>query len=74
MTEIIKDTGGLLHNFMIFEYSDVEPSKSSDGIVTMKGIIQTAQGALETIPSYSYAKQKEEAEDATTAAAALRRK
>ena len=43
MTEIIKDTGGLLHNFMIFEYSDVEPSKSSDGIVTMKGIIQKAQ-------------------------------
>jgi hypothetical protein len=28
---------------MIFEYSDVEPSKSSDGIVTMKGIIQKAQ-------------------------------
>ena len=43
MTEIIKDNGGLLHNFMIFEYSDVEPSKSSDGIVTMKGIIQKAQ-------------------------------
>ena len=43
MTEIIKDGGGLLHNFMIFEYHDVEPSKSSDGIVTMKGIIQKAQ-------------------------------
>ena len=43
MTEIIKDSGCLLHNFMIFEYSDVEPSHSSDGIVTMKGIIQKAQ-------------------------------
>ena len=43
MTEIIKNNGELLHNFMIFEYSDVEPSKSSDGIVTMKGIIQKAQ-------------------------------
>ena len=43
MTEIIKNSGELLHNFMIFEYSDVEPSKSSDGIVTMKGVIQKAQ-------------------------------
>ena len=43
MTEIIKNNGELLHNFMIFEYSDVEPSKSSDGIVTMKGVIQKAQ-------------------------------
>ena len=44
MTEIIKDSGkGLLHNFMIFEYSEVEPSKSSDGIVTMKGVVQKAQ-------------------------------
>jgi hypothetical protein len=44
MTEIIKDSGkGLLHNFMLFEYGEVEPSKSSDGIVTMKGIIQKAQ-------------------------------
>ena len=42
MTELIKDSG-LLHNFMIFEYEDVQPSKSSDGIVTMKGIIQKAQ-------------------------------
>ena len=42
MTEILKDSG-LLHNFMIFEYDDVQPSKSSDGIVTMKGIIQKAQ-------------------------------
>ena len=42
MTEILKDSG-LLHNFMIFEYEDVQPSKSSDGIVTMKGIIQKAQ-------------------------------
>ena len=43
MTEIIKNSGELLHNFMIFEYSDVKPSKSSDGIVTMKGVIQKAQ-------------------------------
>ena len=43
MTEIIKDSGQLLHNFMIFEYSEVEPSKSSDGIVTMKGVVQKAQ-------------------------------
>jgi len=44
MTEIIKDSGkGLLHNFMLFEYGEVEPSKSSDGIVTMKGVIQKAQ-------------------------------
>ena len=43
MTEIIKDSGkGLLHNFMLFEYGEVEPSKSS-GIVTMKGVIQKAQ-------------------------------
>ena len=42
MTEILKDSG-LLHNFMIFEYEDVQPAKSSDGIVTMKGIIQKAQ-------------------------------
>ena len=43
MTEIIKDSGkGLLHNFMLFEYGEVEPSKSSDGIVTMKGVIQKA--------------------------------
>ena len=42
MTEILKDSG-LLHNFMIFEYEDVQPSKSSDGIVTMKCIIQKAQ-------------------------------
>ena len=33
---------GLLHNFMLFEYEDVKPSKSSDGIVTMTGIIQKA--------------------------------
>ena len=44
MTEIIKDSGkGLLHNFMLFEYGEVEPSNSSDGIVTMKGVIQKAQ-------------------------------
>ena len=44
MTEIIKDSGkGLLHNFMLFEYGEVEPSKSSDGVVTMKGVIQKAQ-------------------------------
>ena len=28
---------------MLFEYGEVEPSKSSDGIVTMKGVIQKAQ-------------------------------
>ena len=40
----MKDSGkGLLHNFMLFEYGEVEPSKSSDGIVTMKGVIQKAQ-------------------------------
>ena len=44
MTEIIKDSGkGLLHNFMLFEYGEVKPSNSSDGIVTMKGVIQKAQ-------------------------------
>lgn len=44
MTEIInsqKDSN-LLHNFLLFEYEDVKPSKSSDGIVRMKGIIQAA--------------------------------
>ena len=43
MTEIKKNSGQLLHNFMIFEYSEVKPSKSSDGIVTMKGVVQKAQ-------------------------------
>lgn len=42
MTEIIKNETGLLHNFLLFEYEDVKPSKSSDGIVRMKGIIQAA--------------------------------
>ena len=36
------DKQNLLHNFMLFEYEDVKPSKSSDGIITMSGIIQKA--------------------------------
>jgi hypothetical protein len=27
----------------VFEYGEVEPSKSSDGIITMKGVVQKAQ-------------------------------
>jgi len=43
MPELLNDPqGGLLHNFMLFEYEDVKPSKNSDGIVTMTGIIQKA--------------------------------
>jgi len=46
MTEIIDNKNGndpaLIHNFLLFEYEDVKPSKSSDGIVKMKGIIQAA--------------------------------
>jgi len=44
MTEIISNQNdpNLLHNFLLFEYEDVKPSKSSDGIVRMKGIIQAA--------------------------------
>ena len=42
MTEIIRNNPNLLHSFLLFEYDDVKPSKSSDGIVSMKGIIQTA--------------------------------
>jgi hypothetical protein len=42
MTEIIKNDAKLLHNFLIFEYDDVKPSRNSDGIVKMKGIIQAA--------------------------------
>ncbi len=32
----------LLHNFLLFEYDDVKPSHSSDGIVNMRGVIQKA--------------------------------
>lgn len=32
----------LLHNFLLFEYDDVKPSRSSDGIVSMRGVIQKA--------------------------------
>ena len=42
MTEIKNNNSNLLHSFLLFEYEDVKPSKSSDGIVTMKGIIQAA--------------------------------
>ena len=42
MTEIIKNDPNLLPSFLLFEYDDVKPSTSSDGIVKMKGIIQAA--------------------------------
>ena len=42
MSEIKNNNPDLLHSFLLFEYEDVKPSKSSDGIVTMKGIIQAA--------------------------------
>ena len=42
MSEIKNNNSNLLHSFLLFEYEDVKPSKSSDGIVTMKGIIQAA--------------------------------
>lgn len=42
MTEIIADNTNLLHSFLLFEYEDVKPSRSSDGILRMKGIIQAA--------------------------------
>ena len=42
MSEIRNSNPDLLHSFLLFEYEDVKPSKSSDGIVTMKGIIQAA--------------------------------
>tara|TARA_S200002703_G_scaffold78043_1_gene67214 strand:+ start:1648 stop:2253 length:606 start_codon:yes stop_codon:yes gene_type:complete len=42
MTEIIKNDPNLLHSFLLFEYDDVKPSTSSDGIVKMKGIIQAS--------------------------------
>ena len=51
-----------------------ENSISSKLENTMKGIIQTAQGALEKIPSYSYAKQKEEAELAKLSASERKKK
>ena len=40
MTEIKQPN--LLQEFLLFEYDEVKPSKSSDGIVTMQGIIQAA--------------------------------
>jgi hypothetical protein len=44
MTEIINNNASpnLIHSFLLFEYDDVKPSKSSDGILKMKGIIQAA--------------------------------
>ena len=42
MTEIMKNGSNLLHSFLLFEYDDVKPAKSADGIVSMKGIIQSA--------------------------------
>tara|TARA_R110000744_G_scaffold283816_1_gene395195 strand:- start:77 stop:679 length:603 start_codon:yes stop_codon:yes gene_type:complete len=38
----INNSPGLLHNFLLFEYDDVKPSRSSDGIVSMRGVIQKA--------------------------------
>ena len=40
MTEIKQPN--LLQEFLLFEYYEVKPSKSRDGIVTMQGIIQAA--------------------------------
>ena len=41
MTEIVNNQDSeLLHNFLLFEYEDVKPSKNSDGILKMKGVIQ----------------------------------
>ena len=42
MTEIKTHDPPLLHSFLLFEYDDVRPSKSADGIVTMRGVIQSA--------------------------------
>jgi len=42
MTEIKTHAPQLLHSFLLFEYDDVRPSKSADGIVTMRGVIQSA--------------------------------
>jgi len=44
MSEIVEyhAAPGLLHNFLLFEYDEVKPSRSSDGIVSMKGVIQRA--------------------------------
>ena len=42
MSEIKNHSPNLLHSFLLFEYDDVKPSKSSDGIVTMRGVIQAA--------------------------------
>jgi|TARA_R110000824_G_scaffold278404_1_gene466574 hypothetical protein len=42
MSEIMNNKTNLLHNFLLFEYDDVKPSRSSDGIVSMRGVIQKA--------------------------------
>ncbi len=42
MSEIKNHSPNLLHSFLLFEYEDVKPSKSSDGIISMRGIIQAA--------------------------------
>tara|TARA_Y100000310_G_C20674633_1_gene812254 strand:+ start:1967 stop:2572 length:606 start_codon:yes stop_codon:yes gene_type:complete len=42
MSEIMNSGPDLLHNFLLFEYDDVKPSHSSDGIVNMRGVIQKA--------------------------------
>lgn len=43
MTEIVTaQNNPLLHSFLLFEYDDVKPSRSSDGIVEMVGCIQRA--------------------------------
>ncbi len=42
MSEIKNHSPNLLHSFLLFEYKDVKPSKSSDGIISMRGIIQAA--------------------------------
>tara|TARA_R110000744_G_scaffold9052_8_gene29480 strand:+ start:1175 stop:1777 length:603 start_codon:yes stop_codon:yes gene_type:complete len=41
MTEM-KNDPNLLHSFLLFEYDEVKPAKSADGIVSMQGIIQAA--------------------------------
>ena len=42
MSEIKNHSPNLLHSFLLFEYEDVKPSKSPDGIISMRGIIQSA--------------------------------
>ena len=38
----MKNDPNLLHSFLLFEYDEVKPAKSADGIVSMQGIIQAA--------------------------------